>query len=195
MPNDGLLIYLKFWNRFKEERELLKVTFKNQEDIRMPSIYKKLCLLSFLLLNPLTAAYIATPPKGWECIDDPAQLPQKIKEIYIGSKGDKTPFTPSLNVACEETSLSITEYMAQAKTHHEGDGSTRCTLIGKIETSLGSAKVLQIDRTTQWGEVRFIQGMLVLEGKAYVITATCLKKDFSLFSTPFFKAIQSFQKH
>ena len=135
--------------------------------------------------------YITHPPKGWECINDPSQLPQKVKVIFIGSGTTKNPFTPSLNIACEETLLPTHEYLNLAKSYHEGQGKTHCALLGKLKTDAGGAELLQIDRASQWGDVRFIQAVLVQEGCAYVVTATCLKNDFSMLSSQIFKAIQS----
>lgn len=135
--------------------------------------------------------YIANPPKGWECIHDPSQLPHKVKVIYIGKGIANHPFTPSINVSCEKTSLPINEYVTVAKAYHEGQYDTRCTLLGKVKTAAGTAELLQIDRSSQWGAMRFIQAMLIRDGEAYVVTATCLKNDFSTLSSQLFKAIQS----
>lgn len=131
-----------------------------------------------------------TAPKGWECIRDPEQLPQKVLCIYVG-KG-KTQFTPSINVSSEKTNLSLMQYTQFAKQHHEKEGGAKCQLLGKFRTKSGEAELLQIDRVTQWGEVRFIQAFLIHEEEAYVITATCLQDEFNLLSVQFFKAIQSF---
>jgi hypothetical protein len=135
--------------------------------------------------------YIANPPKGWECIHDASQLPQKIKVIYVGKGTANNPFAPSINVACETTSMLIGEYVSLAKAYHEGERGTRCTALGKMNTESGAAELLQIDRPSQWGPVRFVQAMLIREGEAYVVTATCLKEDFSALSSQVFKAIQS----
>ena len=53
------------------------------------------------------------PPEGWECIHDPEQLPKKVKLVYVGS--GTGPLTPSINVACEETTMTIKEYVTLAK--------------------------------------------------------------------------------
>ena len=137
-------------------------------------------------------AYITQPPKGWECINDPAQLPQKVRIIFIGSGQGNNPFTPSVNLAVESTVLSLKEYIAQAKAYHEGRAGTRCTVMGTIQTNAGPAQLLQIDRSSQWGDIRFLQAMYIEGTEAYVITATCLKSDFSTLSSQIFKAIQSF---
>ncbi len=136
--------------------------------------------------------YITHPPKGWECINDPQQLPQKVKIIFVGSGQGNNPFTPSINLATEATTLSLNEYIAQAKAYHEGRAGTRCNLIGPIQTNVGPAQLLQIERASQWGDIRFLQAVYIQDSEAYVITATCLKSDFPTLSSQIFKAIQSF---
>lgn len=131
-----------------------------------------------------------TPPKGWDYIDDPEQLPQKVRFIYVGS--GKSQFSPSINLASEETSLPLDEYLVVARSYHEGLSDTRCKSLGKIETRVGPAQLLQIDRPTQWGNVRFLQAIVVCEHTAYVITATCLQEEFASLSPQLFKSIQSF---
>lgn len=147
---------------------------------------------SFFVMCALSAqAEISlVPPKGWECIQDPQQLPQKILRIYVGvGKGS---FTPSINIANEETKVGIEEYLRLAKSYHESQSIAKCAFMGKIETKAGPAHLLQIDTATQWGNVRFIQAILIKDSLAYVITATCLQQEFSVFSAQFLKSVQSF---
>lgn len=133
------------------------------------------------------------PPKGWNRIVDKEQLPAKIDAVYIGA--GKGGFTPSINIATEKTTLNPTEYVALARRYHETQSETRCDSLGKLETKAGAAELLQIDRNTQWGGVRFIQATLVRNGIAYVLTATCLSSEFSNLATCYFQAIQSFAIH
>lgn len=163
--------------------------------------WKQLFILSLFLLTlnfqlvaeDSTQTFYFTPPKGWERIDDPSQLPQKVKLIYIGN--GKGQFSPSINLACEETTVPIEEYVTLAKSYHESSGDTRCSCLGTLDTRVGTAYLLQIDRPTQWGNVRFIQGVVIKAETAYVITATCLHEEFGSLAPQFFKAIQSFTLH
>lgn len=133
-------------------------------------------------------------PKGWSCIEDKSQLPGKIELIFVGS--GKGSFTPSINVAMEETKMTLSEYVNLAQEYHlskkESKGETKCTPLGRIRTQSGEAEVLQIDRETEWGVVRFLQASLIQDGKAYVMTATCLVEEFSNLCPLFFQAIRSF---
>lgn len=149
------------------------------------------CMILFcssIVLHAETVSIV--PPKGWERINDPEQLPQKVSVIYVGT--GKSQFTPSINLASEETTLYPDEYMSLAKSYHLGQGDTRCKQLGAIDMQAGKANLLQIDRPTQWGNVRFLQAVLVRDQKAYVITATCLQEEFMSLSTQLFKSIQSF---
>ncbi|MFZ0566050.1 MAG: hypothetical protein WAM28_07690, partial [Chlamydiales bacterium] len=72
------------------------------------------------------------------------------------------------------------------------EGDTRCTLLGTMQTKAGVAHMLQVDRSTQWGNVRFIQAVLLKESTAYLITATCVQEEFASLSSQLFKSIKSF---
>lgn len=134
--------------------------------------------------------YALQAPKGWQCINDKKQLPSKVEMVFIGT--GKGQFTPSINLATEKTEMTLKEYVDLSKQYHEGQGETTCRSLGTIETNMGSAHMLQIDRQTQWGTVRFLQASLIKNGSAFVITATCLLEDYNALSAQFIRSIQSF---
>lgn len=137
-----------------------------------------------------TGLYSLNAPKGWQCISDKKQLPAKVEVVFIGiAKGQ---FTPSFNIATEDTDMTVENYVDTAKRYHESQGETICRSLGTIETHEGQAQLLQIDRKTQWGPIRFIQATLIKEKKAFVLTATCLQSDFNENFPYFIKMIQSF---
>lgn len=136
------------------------------------------------------APFAFDAPKGWQCIEDRSQLPAKVALVYLGrSKG---PFTPSINLATEPTTLPLSDYLKMAKTYHESQGSTTCHSLGTVQTQAGPAELLQIDRATQWGQIRFLQAALIKDGTAYVITATCLKDEFTQLYSQFLHAMETF---
>lgn len=151
-------------------------------------------LFSILFLSFFCCLYgeiSITPPKGWECITDTSQLPQKILKLYVG--GSKSKFTPSINIASEESAATIEDYVRAAKMYHESQPNVKCTLMGKVDSKSGlPLHLMQIDTSTQMGNVRFIQAITIKNKVAYVITATCLQEEFSHLSSQFFKAIQTF---
>ncbi len=136
------------------------------------------------------ANFTFIPPKGWDCVQDRDQLPKKVQVVYIGTGNAN--FMPSLNLAEEPVTISLREYVSAAKTYHEAEPETACRELGTIKTKAGNAHVLQIDRKTGWGDVRFIQATLIVNNIAYVITGTCLRDEFGTFCPAFFEAIQTF---
>jgi hypothetical protein len=140
--------------------------------------------------QPLQSPYNLTAPTGWECIQDETQLPKKVKLLFIG-KGQGT-FAPSINLAMEETTLGLEEYVKLAKKYHESQSETICRPLGDIETKMGKASVLQIQRLTEWGDIRFLQASWVKEGMAYVITATAAHDEFANLYPDFYQAFFSF---
>lgn len=131
-----------------------------------------------------------TPPKKWQCIADKEALPAKVMAIYIGT--GKKGFTPSINIATEETEASLLEYINLAKQYHESQSETQCYNLGSYETKGGSLELLQIDKKTQWGNIRFLQGTLIAGKTAFVLTATCLEEEYSTYYPQFLQAFQSF---
>lgn len=131
-----------------------------------------------------------TCPKDWEIIQDRSQLPKKIAVMFVGSK--KGNFAPSINLATEATNASIEEYLNEAEQYHKAIAGTIVTRLGKLTSKAGELELIQIDRATTWGEVRFIQGAFMHQKRAYVITATCLADDFPQLSKTIFSTLQSF---
>lgn len=152
----------------------------------------RLLITLFLFTGAMNAnqARLALPD-GWGCVTDEAQLPKKIRLIAIGESKGK--FTPSINLATEETEQSIAEYIESAKHYHESEPNTQVTKLGFIPTKAGKAQLLQIDRKSDFGVIRFLQAALIDESIAYVITATCLKDEFPSFCKRFFDSIKSFE--
>lgn len=151
-----------------------------------------ICIFTLLSIGGIgNELSLIQPPHGWEKIHEIEQLPKKVLMIYVGSSSVNNHFTPTINIAQEKTTLPIKEYIIQAKQYHEGLGNTRCQLLGQLKTPSGPVEILQIDRPTQWGDMRFIQAMLIEGSDAYVVTATCLKEEFGALSSQIFKSIQS----
>lgn len=153
--------------------------------------FKIIPIISTLLLTtPLFGTFHLDAPKGWDCVSDTAQLPKKVQCIYIGTA--QSALRPTLNVAVEPTNETLNNYYAAAKSYHISEPDTHCNDLGVIITKCGQAKMMQIDRVSTWGNVRFIQASIIIDQVAYVITGTCLREDFSACCATFFDTIQSF---
>lgn len=125
-----------------------------------------------------------TPPSGWE-IADPRSHSSRVKMAFLKSSGNG--FCPSINLAIEETPVSLSEYLKAVKAIHEQDRSNHWRALGKVKTNAGLAQLTEIDSKTEWGPVRILQLIFLKEGHAYVVTASALRDDFS----NYYKEIQS----
>jgi len=128
------------------------------------------------------------PPEGWEYLDT-SPLSPLVKIMVRGKGGQSMP--PSLNLAVEETDLTLDDYVKAIKQLHQFDRQSRWSILGKINTGR-EVVITQLDTKTKWGEARILQAILVHEGIAYVLTATAHKDEFTKFSGDFLKAIRSF---
>lgn len=125
-----------------------------------------------------------TPPAGWD-IADPRSLSPRVKIAFL--KSTSNGFCPSINLAVEETSVSLNEYLKAVKMIHEQDRSNHWRALGKVKTNAGLAQLTEIDSKTEWGAIRILQLIFLKDGQAYVITASALREEFS----NYYKEIQS----
>ncbi|MGC1878774.1 MAG: hypothetical protein WA347_01490 [Rhabdochlamydiaceae bacterium] len=130
-----------------------------------------------------------TPPEAWE-VTDPRSLSPKVKIAFL--KNNNKGFCPSINLAIEETDVSLNDYLKAVKAIHEQDRNNQWRALGKVRTAAGMAQLTEIDSTTEWGAVRILQLIFIKEGRAYVITAAALKEEISNYYKDFQSAFRSF---
>lgn len=116
------------------------------------------------------------PPTDWE-ISDPRTLSPKVKISFLKNSGKG--FCPSINLAIEETDVSLSEYLKAVKAIHEQDRKNQWRSLGKVRTVAGMAQLTEIDTTSEWGPVRILQLILIKDKHAYVLTAAALKEELS----------------
>ena len=124
------------------------------------------------------------PPEHWD-IADPRSLSPKVKIAFLKNSGKG--FCPSMNLAVEDTDVSLTEYLKAVKAIHEQDRNNHWRTLGKVRTPAGLAQLTEIDSTSEWGPVRILQLILIKDKRAYVLTAAALKEEMS----NYYKEIQS----
>jgi hypothetical protein len=129
------------------------------------------------------------PPEGWE-IADPRTLTPSVKIAFLKNIGNG--FCPSINLAIEETTVSLNEYLKAVKAIHEQDRNTQWRALGKVSTSAGLAQLTEINSPSDWGAIRILQLIFLKEGHAYVLTAAALKEDISNYYKEFQAAFRSF---
>ncbi len=129
------------------------------------------------------------PPEHWD-IADPKTLSPKVKMAFLKNSGKG--FCPSINLAIEETDVSLTDYLKAVKAIHEQDRNNHWRPLGKVRTAAGLAQLTEIDSTTEWGPIRILQMILIKDKHAYVLTAAALKEEMSNYYQDIQSAFRSF---
>lgn len=127
------------------------------------------------------------PPTGW-MMADPSSLPGRVRTMVIG-KGPSN-FPPSLNLSTEPYQGTLKQYLKIVKNMNTAQGYEWKDL-GTIQTQAGTASLSQVDTKSQWGNVRLMHVILVKNGHVYILTASALKDEFSMFYKQFFDAMRS----
>lgn len=128
-----------------------------------------------------------TPPTGWH-MADPSLLPIHVKAMVVGS--GPSSFPPSMNLSWEPYQGTLRQYLKIVKNMNSAQGYEWKDL-GTIQTEAGLANLSQVDTKTQWGDVRLMHVILVKNGSVYILTASALKNEFSIFYKDFFAALRS----
>ncbi len=136
-----------------------------------------------------TVCYFA-PPSGWQPAktNDPAS---PIELAFIGSANNPTEFAPNISLAFEEVDCSLKEYVRGAKEHILTEPGTTWRDLGKFQIAAGEARLTESSGPSPWGDMKSLQVLFVKETKAYILTATMLKKDFGTLQPTILKALKS----
>jgi len=115
------------------------------------------------------------PPDGWEC----AQPKNRGAPIQIGFVGKgKSDFHPSLNLATEAIDVSLKEYLKAVRTIHETEMNVKWRDLGPFTFRTGIGRLTEITSQCPMGEVKMLQGILIQDGTAYILTGAVLKEEF-----------------
>ncbi len=128
-------------------------------------------------------------PDTWKAL--PAKDFSSHMKVFIEGNGGNY-YPPAIKVTMEKTNLSVNDYLLSAKKLVESSGDSSYRPMGKLQTFSGEASLVLMESTTNWGDVRSMQGVLVKNGMAYIITVSAIKEEFEDFYTTFFEAIRSF---
>ncbi|MDR2539111.1 MAG: hypothetical protein LBC45_00560 [Chlamydiales bacterium] len=135
-----------------------------------------------------------TPPPNWDFADPKIWAP-RVKVAFISKTKQKT-LAPSVILAVEETKADLPKYLQAVQAIYEKKRKTRWCNVDLAKAGLAhlsnSAHLLQIDMKTQYGSVRKLQLIFIKENKAYILTTTALKKEFSNYLEAFQKTLSSF---
>jgi hypothetical protein len=128
------------------------------------------------------------PPKGWH--ETPSQPSSRIK-ISFFTKAKKE-FCPSINLAEEQVSLSIEEYVKAVQKIYESDPENRFRRLGTLKTKAGLASLISLDMENSIGKIRVLQSILIKEKTAYILTGAVLQEDFGLYQKDLIDSFRSF---
>lgn len=128
-----------------------------------------------------------TPPPGWR-LADVNSLPSHVRAMVVG-KGPSA-FPPSMNLSWEPYKGTLRQYLKSVKNINEAQGFDWKDL-GSIKTEAGKASLSQVDTKTQWGDVRLMHVILIRQGHIYILTASALKDEFSMFYKEFFASMRT----
>lgn len=146
-----------------------------------------LCIALLPLVCQASDGYF-TPPQGWEVIDVKALAP----EVDFMARGKTVNmFASTMNVTSEETDLSIDAYMHEVESLYNEPGKV-VTNLGHLQTKSGPMRILQIEEKLPWVELRILQGILVKDHVAYVLTATTEEAQFPGLIATLFESMKSF---
>ncbi len=99
-------------------------------------------------------------------------------------------FPPSINVATENYTGSLKDYLKIMKRINDSEGALWKDL-GSIRTNAGVASLSQIDIKNEWGEIREMHVVLKRKNTIYIITSAALKRRFLKHYKDFFDAMRS----
>lgn len=130
---------------------------------------------------------IFTPPPGWRNSDHSA-LPKHVQVMVVG-KG-ASDFPPSISLGSEEYKGSLKQYLKRIKELNTSKGYVWKDL-GNVKTEAGNASLSQVDKKTEWGDVKMMHVILTKNGTVYILTAASLKDEFPKFYRDFFNSLRS----
>lgn len=157
----------------------------------------KICFLLFCFLSLPSCFCITTdqptcfftPPAGWD-FADPKILAPRVKIAFVGKT--RSALAPSIILAEEDIKVGSSEYLKAVQIIYKKARKTSCRNMGSLQTQAGLAHLMQIDTETKYGPLRKLQLIFIKDNKAYVLTTSALKKDFSVHSDAFHKTLLSF---
>jgi hypothetical protein len=92
----------------------------------------------------------------------------------------------------EPTELSKEAYLSMIKKSIEESAFGSMKDLGEFPSEAGSLQLFESIVPTKWGPVKMLQGVMVKNKNAYILTATLQEGEFSSFSQDIYEAFRSF---
>jgi hypothetical protein len=132
--------------------------------------------------------FLFTPPDNWK-VQDPKNYTRFIKIAFAGE--EKGFFRPTINLAVEENVGTEEEFLECVniiqKKRKDSKWKKRC----EIKTEAGIVHLFEDQQITTVGAIKILQGILVKNHTAYLLTASCLVKDMITFLPLYSKTFKS----
>jgi hypothetical protein len=128
------------------------------------------------------------PPAGWDCVQPPK--PDSYVQIGFLGKG-QSELRPSLNLAIEKIDVPLKEYLKAVREVHETEMNVKWRDLGSFTFSSGKGRLAEITSSTPFGEMKMLQGIMIKDGFAYILTGAALKEEFSALQKPLLDAMHS----
>lgn len=128
------------------------------------------------------------PPEGWLGVK-PDEASAAGLVAFIGKA--KKEVSPSLSFTTEATDLSLKEYIKAVKEVHESDLHVAWRDLGELTFRGGKGRLGEVCNSTPFGEMKILQGILVRDGCAYILTGASLQEEFSEHRSSLVAAIRS----
>ncbi|WP_375793134.1 hypothetical protein O1W69_03235 [Chlamydia sp. 12-01] len=131
-------------------------------------------------------------PSNWQCINDKTQLPEKLDVVFIGQGMGS--LTPTINISQEITSKKQPEYIEEILAYHKANEMTlESSVFTHIQSTNGEFTIIKTEKNSSWGKVFCLQGVAVINHKAYIFTSTATLDDYPNVSLVFLKTVSSFK--
>lgn len=130
---------------------------------------------------------ILTPPEAWQA-SDPEKLLPSVKMMVVGKGAYE--FPPSINIGTEVYSGTLKAYLKRVKEINTLKGAGFKDL-GPLYLQCGVASLSQVDKKTEWGNIRMMHVIFKKDDTIYIVTASARKEEFPDFYKDFFNSLKS----
>lgn len=148
-------------------------------------------VLISLFLSSLFATediFLFTPPENWK-VQDPKTYTQFVQIAFVNE--EKGFFRPSLNLAVEKNVGSELEFLECVNIIQKKKKHSKWKKRSEIKTDAGVIHLFEDEQITKAGAIKILQGILVKDETAYLLTANCLVKDLITFLPLYTKTFKS----
>ena len=136
--------------------------------------------------------YHLSLPEPWEQMKPLETTPASVKLLLRGQGQYEVP--PTVNIAVEQLPQDTgpQKYLECVQAIYSTNPLARYTHLGALPGGREPLELVQVQLSTAWGEMELLQGILIRDGKAFIITASARQEEFCEQLPIFIRALQSF---